>query len=191
MFSPAAERNKEPIRKTLQSLLPQSGLLLELACGSLQHARHIAPDHPGLIWQPTDIDTHVISHGRQLQMPDNVRVPVFLDVLQPDWPIPEADVIFTSNLLHICDPAVISALFTGGRDIGAHDVLIYGPFSRNGVHTSEGNVQFDADLSRRNPYWGIRDLHDVQNAGEGAGFTLINSIEMPANNMLLHFTRAR
>lgn len=189
MFSPAAERNKEPIRKTLQTLLPQRGLLLELACGSLQHARHIAPDHPDLIWQPTDVNNQVISHGRQLQMPDNVRRPVLLDVLQPNWPIPQADVIFASNLLHICDPAVISALFSGARAIGVHEILIYGPFSRNGVHTSEGNVQFDADLSQRNPSWGIRDLSEVQDAGQDAGFSLRASIDMPANNLLLCFTR--
>lgn len=190
MFSPAAERNKDPIRKALHSLLPQRGLLLELACGSLQHACHIAPDHPELLWQPTDIDADAIAHGQQILLPDNVHNPIHLNALEPDWPIPKADILYAANLLHISDPAVIRAVFRRGQSIGVTQAFIYGPFMIDGQHTSPGNRQFDADLRRRDPGWGIRDLDEVAKAASAAGFELTHSLRMPANNLLLHFTRA-
>jgi hypothetical protein len=41
----------------------------------------------------------------------------------------------------------------------------------------------------RDPSWGIRDLEDVVKAAEDQGLYLVESIEMPANNLILLFRK--
>ena len=53
MFSPAAERNKEPILSALRTILPETPNVLEVACGSLQHAIYFCASNPEWRWQPT------------------------------------------------------------------------------------------------------------------------------------------
>ena len=186
MFSPASERNKEPIREVLSPKLPASGQLLELACGSLQHAVHIAPHHPNIVWQPTDINPDALSHGSVIELPSNVRAPVYLDVLTETWSVEQVDVIYSANLLHISPFQVTSALFEGAYRIGVQDVFIYGPFFMQDQPPAEGNVLFDADLRARNLEWGIRKLEDVEAVALQAGFRLNDIVHMPANNLFLH-----
>ena len=40
-------------------------------------------------------------------------------------------------------------------------LFLYGPYIRKGVETAPSNLDFDADLKRRNPGWGLRDLEAV------------------------------
>ncbi len=188
MFSPAADRNKEPIGEVLKDRLPKSGVLLEIACGALQHASHLAPRHPDLIWQPSDINSEAIAHGRAIPLTGNIREPIYLDVLDDSWPITSANVIYSANLMHISPPGVPSALFRGAQKIGVSDVFIYGPFIVTGHPTAEGNVRFDADLRNRNPDWGIRELSKIEAAAALSDFRMIDSVTMPANNLFLHFT---
>ena len=190
MFSPASERNKGPIRDQLRTLLPTSGTLVEIACGSLQHACFIAPAHPKLSWLSTDINPEAVAHGTELaatkRLPSNVSVPVQLDIAADTWPLgTPVDVIYTANLLHISPWAATEGLF---RHAACHlsgdgQLLIYGPFSRSGQHNS------DADLRHRNAAWGIRDLDDIEVLAKINGLGLRGQIEMPANNFLLQFTR--
>ena len=190
MFSPASERNKEPIRQVLAEKLKDVTTLLELACGSLQHACYIAPDHPNLTWQPSDIDPRALEHGQEIELPPNVRPPLYLDVTGEHWPVPQVDAIYSANLLHISEREVLPALFTGAERVGAQHIFIYGPFSVEGEHTSQGNIDFDASLRSQNPEWGIHDLSDVQASAEKANFTGFASTQMPANNLFLHFWRS-
>ncbi|MDE2394224.1 MAG: DUF938 domain-containing protein [Burkholderiales bacterium] len=53
---PAAERNGPPILAELQRLLPPSGLVLEIASGTGQHAAHCIAGMPGRRWLPSDYD---------------------------------------------------------------------------------------------------------------------------------------
>ena len=54
-FSPAAERNKQPILEVLGGLLAPSGRALEIASGTGQHVTWFAQHLPGWHWQPSDL----------------------------------------------------------------------------------------------------------------------------------------
>ena len=193
MFSPAADRNKAPIYDALQPRLSRVSRLLEIACGSLQHACFMAPKLTHLTWLPTDIDPAAIEFGQSLHArPANVAAPERLDVHDNPWPFADVDAIYTANLLHISPSSVLGALFLGaGRVLKADGhVYIYGPFKRAGEHTSTGNAAFDQDLRARNADWGIRDLAEVMQAAAQAGFVRTDEIAMPANNLLLEFRSA-
>lgn len=66
---------------------------------------------------------------------------------------------------------------------------MYGPFKKDGVHTSEGNVNFDISLKARNPEWGYRDTADVVRVAGDAGLELALMHDMPANNFMLVFKK--
>jgi hypothetical protein len=52
----SADRNRGPILKVLERVLPKTGLVLEIASGTGQHVVHFAQALKGLSWQPTDMD---------------------------------------------------------------------------------------------------------------------------------------
>jgi hypothetical protein len=198
--SPAAERNKQPILECLRTLLPATGSALEIAAGTGQHAVWFAAALPGWSWQPTDADIDALPliaarvAGAAL---NNVREPLQLDVLAPQWPTAgEAfcspfDVVFCANMLHISPWATCPALMRGGaRHLSEGGRLItYGPYLEEGVPTSPGNLAFDASLRHNNPAWGIRPLRDVAQHAQAAGLQLQQRHAMPANNLLLVWGR--
>jgi hypothetical protein len=191
-YSPAAERNRAPILAALQRLLPPRGLALEIASGTGQHAAHFAAGLPGWAWQPTDGDARLLpSIAAWCAGLDQVRPPLWLDVLAPVWPgVPQAvDAVFCANLLHIAPWASTAALMRGAaRHLSGPGLLItYGPYLEDDVPTSDGNLAFDADLRARNPAWGLRRLADVREQAEAAGLHLRERIAMPANNLLLAY----
>jgi hypothetical protein len=67
---------------------------------------------------------------------------------------------------------------------------MYGPYLEDGVPTSSGNLDFDADLRSRNPAWGLRRLADVLAQAHAAGLRPRERVAMPANNLLLVLERA-
>src|SRR6476659_3130264 len=56
MFSPAAARNSAPILEVLKRILPAKGVVLEIGCGTREHAVHFAQAMPNLTWLPSDPD---------------------------------------------------------------------------------------------------------------------------------------
>ena len=95
--------------------------------------------------------------------------------------------IICINLLHIspasCTDAVLeesALLLPSGAPL-----IIYGPFRRNGAHTSASNAAFDQSLRERNHQWGLRELNHVTAIAANAGFKLDEVISMPANNLTL------
>lgn len=54
--APAAGRNREPIAAVLAEELLATGLVLEVASGTGEHAVHFAQTFPALEWQPSDPD---------------------------------------------------------------------------------------------------------------------------------------
>jgi SAM-dependent methyltransferase len=197
--SVAAERNKAPIASVIVPILEDAspGIVLELACGTGQHAAHFAPLLPELVFQPTDLDDSAFDAiAHHVGGLPNVRPPLVLDASDRNWPalrVAEAAgaggvaAVLIINLTHI-SPWVATlgavrgaaeALRPGGK------LIIYGPFKIDGRHTSEGNATFDESLRGQNPDWGYRDVEAVVAIGEDCGLRKLDVVEMPANNLTL------
>lgn len=194
LTAPAPERNKGPILEVLRNVLPPEGLVLEIASGTGQHVVHFARALPGLVWQPSDPDPQMRASieawtaGAGLS---NVRPPLALDVLVQPWPVAQADALVCINMVHISPWASSEALLAGAASLlppGA-PVVLYGPYRRGGVHTAASNEAFDADLRRRNPEWGVRDLEAVAALAARRRLALEEIVEMPANNLSLVLRR--
>jgi hypothetical protein len=194
-FSPAAERNRQPILDQLLALLPVRGKALEVASGSGQHAVAFAAALPGWTWQPTEFEARLCPLiDERVRRTDlgNVQPARQLDVLSTRWtagPAPDDafDLIYCANLLHIAPWACCEGLMLGSARhlAGGGRLVTYGPYLEDGVPTSEGNRQFDASLRASNRLWGIRRLEDVARVAAGAGLGLTRRQPMPANNLLL------
>lgn len=192
LHSPAAERNRGPLLEVLARELPARGNLLEIASGPGQHAVFFAAAFPDLVWQPSDPRDEALASIAAYSGDaglSNLRSPLNLDVEAWPWPIATADAMLTVNLLHVAPWSATEALFSGAAKVLKHGgpLLIYGPFKRDGQHTSPGNAAFDADLKARDPRLGLRDLDDVGAVARAAGFAQMKVIDMPANNMTLVF----
>jgi hypothetical protein len=191
-FAPAAERNKVPILQELARLLPASGLVLEIASGTGQHAVFFAQQLARLEWQPSDMDpaarASIAQWLRHNALP-NLRAPVALDVCQLPWPVEHADALVCINMVHISPWSSTLALFRGAHASlppGA-TVFLYGPYRQAGAHTAPSNAAFDAQLRAQDARWGVRDLEEVARAADEQGFDLHEIIAMPANNFSLVF----
>ena len=195
--SPAAERNSAPLLAELVRLLPTQGTALEIASGTGQHAAFFASGLPGWRWQPSDGDARSLaSITAWCDGIANVLPPLHLDVLSAPasgWPgVPAPiDAVFCANLIHISPWATTPALMQGAaHHLSPHGLLLlYGPYIVDGEATAPSNQAFDADLRARCPDWGLRRLADVQQQAAAAGLFLTDRVAMPANNLLLVFTR--
>lgn len=193
--APAAARNRDPILDVLRRVLPDTGLVLEIASGTGQHVVHFARALPALDWQPSEPDAggrRSIAAWSAADGLANVRAPLGLDVIGGNWPIDAADAIVCINMIHIAPWAATLALMSGaGRILPAGGPLVlYGPFRRDGINTAPSNDRFDIDLKIRNAAWGIRDIADVTAEAEAAGLRLDEVVEMPANNLTVVFRKA-
>jgi len=190
-FAPATLRNRDALLEALRGVLPATGMVLEVASGTGEHALHVAGALPDLTWQPSDpseearASIDAWTHG----VP-NIRAALALDAGAWPWPIAVADALLCVNMIHIAPWSVCLGLLRGARAILAPGaaLVLYGPFLRAGVATAPGNLEFDASLRESDPAWGIRALEDVAAAADG--FTLDRVMEMPANNLTVVFRRA-
>ncbi|WP_457094194.1 DUF938 domain-containing protein [Microvirga sp. P5_D2] len=194
MTSPSVTRNRDPILTLLRMLLPQTGTVLEIASGTGEHAVHFAAALPHLLWQPTDCDEQAlrsIAAHRAASGLSNLLVPLRLDAAAPEWPLERADAIVAINMVHISPWPVTQGLIVGaGRVLPPGGMLyLYGPYKENGAHTAPSNEAFDADLRRRNPQWGVRDVEEVADLARASGLDLVERFSMPANNLSLVFRR--
>lgn len=191
---PAPERNKVPILEVLKRVLPDSGRLLEVASGTGQHAAYFAAALPAWTWVPSDIDPRnlasIATYVEQAALP-NLSTACALDVCSDDWPVGPLDALFNANMIHISPWACCEGLLRGaGKHLRPGGLLVlYGPFRIGGDHTSESNREFDADLKRRDPRWGVRDLEAVAELARTFGLTHRDTFVMPANNQSVVFER--
>jgi SAM-dependent methyltransferase len=190
LSAPAPERNKGPILEVLERVLPDSGLVLEIASGTGQHVAHFARALPHLSWQPSDPDPRArasIAAWIAQTGVTNVLQPIDLDVRRQPWPVAHCDAIVCINMIHISPWTATQALFEGAARILADSglVYLYGPYSVDGQHTAPSNAAFDASLRAQDPEWGVRDLNSVLDVAHQHGFELLESVPMPANNLSL------
>ena len=200
LFFPATERNRGPIGDLLKQLLPGSGAVLELASGSGEHAVCFQQRFPHLHWQASDPDPdHRASINAWIQhqaLSQVMPAALNLDVEHRPWPLPQnlqgaVNAVVCINLLHIspasCTDAVLeesALLLPSGAPL-----IIYGPFLRNGAHTSASNAAFDRSLKERNPQWGLRDVEAITARASSAGLKAKEVVSMPANNLTLVLQR--
>lgn len=187
-------RNRAPILDVLKRVLPASGLVVEIASGSGEHAAFFAKALPGLSWQPTDIDASAfpsIAAHRAAAGAPNLLAPLRLDTTAEPWPVAQAAAVACNNMIHISPWAATEGLMRGAsRVLHSGGILfLYGPYKIDGRHTAPSNEEFDASLRARNAEWGIRDLGDVTALAVRHGFALVETVAMPANNLSVVFRR--
>jgi hypothetical protein len=188
--APAALRNREPIAEVLAEWLPPSGLVLEIASGTGEHAVFFAERFPQLDWQPSDVHPSALSSvaaWREAARLPNVQPPLVLDAGLADWPIDRADAILSINMVHISPWTSALGLLAGAQRLLAPGapLILYGPWLKGDVDTVASNLEFDADLKRRDPEWGLRRVEDFAAAAEERGLALEATRAMPANNLML------
>jgi hypothetical protein len=195
LTSSAAERNKAPILGVLESVLPKTGSVIEIASGTGQHVCFFAGALPGIRWQPTEPDPAsreaMLARIHEAGLA-NVAAPIAIDVVEPHWPLTERfDAMLCINMIHISPWTATQALCRGAAlHLNAHGRLVlYGPYFENG-HAVQSNLDFDASLKRRNSEWGLRELEEVTRVAGEHGLQRQQVVRMPANNLTVVFVKA-
>jgi len=194
--APAALRNREPIADVLAEWLPASGLVLEIASGSGEHALFFAERFPALNWQPSDVHPDALESIRAWRdtadLP-NLRAPITIDASSVDWPIDRADAVLSINMVHISPWSSALGLLAGADRLleRGGPLILYGPWLKDDIDTVPSNLDFDADLKRRDPAWGLRRVEDFASAAAPHGFTLQDVRRMPANNLMMLWRKGR
>ncbi|KGM54030.1 methylase [Lysobacter arseniciresistens ZS79] len=205
-FSPACERNRDPILAVLREHFAEARHVLEVGSGTGQHAVHFAAAMPWLAWQCSDRAEHLPGIRTWLDEAAlaNTPPPLQLDVDQwsslprsgepatlPGPATLEAiarrdpfDAVFSANTLHIMGWPQVRAFFAGVGVLlpRGGTLAVYGPFNYGGDYTSDSNREFDRWLRARDPASGIRDFEAVDALARDAGLALQADIAMPANN---------
>ena len=199
----AFHRNHAPIWAVLEKFLTgQSGDVLEAGSGTGQHVVHFARHSPDIIWWPSDLNAaqlKSIAAWRADAGLANIRPALRIDLSDPAWCPAMEDgsgpgkllAVFCANVIHIAPWRVAEGLFAGAARYlqRCGRLYLYGPFKRGGKHTALSNSIFDTSLRDRDPEWGVRDIADVEKLALSEGFALIETVPMPANNLILVFER--
>ncbi len=191
---PATSRNRDSIAAVLSNYISTNSLFLEIASGSGEHGVFFQKKFPSIIWQTSDpelvhrksINSWIMHEGLYSKMPE----PLDLDVKMRTWPINKQirsliKGIVCINMIHISPWTCTKALFEQSKSYLDQNnfLMLYGPFLRKEIETSESNLNFDQSLKLQNPLWGLRQLDEVNKLGLKNGFKLDKVIEMPANNL--------
>ena len=192
--APAALRNREPIAEVLQGWLPDTGLVLEIASGTGEHAAFLAERLPQLECQPSDVHDGAlgsIEAWRTEAMLPNLRPPIPLDAGASEWPIGQANAVLSINMVHISPWSASLGLIAGAARVlpAGAPLILYGPWLKDGIDTAASNLAFDADLKARDPEWGLRRVEDFAALAAWRGFDFAEWRPMPANNLMLLFRK--
>jgi SAM-dependent methyltransferase len=206
----AFHRNHAAIWAVLQPFLAdRTGDVVEAGSGTGQHVVHFARLTPDITWWPSDLnEKHLrsIEAWRAHSGLSNIKPPLRIDLSDPAWCSSMHDdngqgnlgprdllAVFCANVVHIAPWRVAEGLFAGaGRCLRADGRLfLYGPFKRGGKHTAVSNAVFDTSLRERDPEWGVREVEALERLAADAGLALVQTAEMPANNLILAFARSQ
>ena len=185
-FSQACENNKGPILSILERVLADKKRVLEIGSGTGQHAVHFAGHLNHLIWQTSDQSAYhdgIRCWLEEAQLA-NLLPPKSITIGQDTLPGEHYDAVYSANTAHIMQPADVRLLMRQVSELlPAGGVFCqYGPFTENGVHSSQSNKDFDRSLRARG-YGGYRDINELKGWSHSLVLEEINS--MPANNLLL------
>lgn len=190
-FSQACENNRSPILDVLAKEFADQKRVLELGSGTGQHAVHIGPKLPHVLWQTSDLAENIdgINQWIDAEKVVNVLRPLTID-LSKSWAgtdfLPQFDAVFSANTLHIMSWEAVEMFFQGlALCKPGTRLAIYGPFKYDGHYTSESNERFQQWLLEQEPHRGIRDFEAVDALATAAGFSLKKDYAMPANNQLI------
>jgi cyclopropane fatty-acyl-phospholipid synthase-like methyltransferase len=192
--APAALRNREPIADVLAMWLPEHGTVLEIASGSGEHVVYFAERFPEIEWQPSDVDEgaleSIAAWLADMQL-SNVRPPIRVDTRDSAWGVEQVAAVFSANKVHISPWASSLGLLDGAARIlpSGGRLILYGPWTAEGVETAPSNLAFDADLKARNTEWGLRRVEDFAAEAKVRGLSLDATLAMPANNLMLLFVK--
>ena len=190
--APAVARNREPIADVLAEWLPKSGVVLDVASGTGEHAIYFAERFPRLEWQPTDLHPDAIGSiwawSEHSALP-NVRMPLPLDASSSDWPIQSADAVLNINMAHNSPWNASRGLIAGAARLlpPGGPLILYGPWLKDDIDTAPSNRAFDADLKARDPEWGLRRVEDFAAEAAKNHFEFVEYRKMPANNLMFLF----
>ena len=189
--------------------------VLEIAAGCGVHSTYfttkMAEKGINLSWYPTDPDPPSLlslkERARDFVLPDGMASSAKIAIAEPisvslgEEGILEEDskVFFANkamdlmiciNMIHISPWTATIGLFKlASEQLKNGGVLLtYGPYKQNGTAV-QSNLNFDMNLKARNSAWGVRDLEEVQRVAQENGLTHSRTIEMPANNLCLVFTK--
>jgi hypothetical protein len=194
--APAALRNREPIAQVLAEWLPPTGLVVEIASGTGEHAVYFAERFPALQWQPSDLHPDALgsiaARVDQARL-SNLRPPIILDASAAPsaWGVDRADALLSINMVHISPWASALGLIEGAARLltSGGSLILYGPWLKDDIDTAPSNLEFDASLKARDPQWGLRRVEEFDEAAEARGLALVETRVMPANNLMLLFRR--
>jgi SAM-dependent methyltransferase len=202
--APAFHRNHEAIWSAIASFMAGArGDVLEVGSGTGQHAAAFARRAPHLVWWPSDVlPSHLasIDAWRRYTGLPNLRAAQRIDLADPAWTWRDDTraggalaAILCINTLHISPWRVSQHLLAGAARLLRMDgrLFLYGPFKRAGRHTAASNAAFDASLRAENPEWGVRDVAELDALATGHGLVLVETVPMPANNLVLAFARGQ
>ncbi|WP_290869873.1 DUF938 domain-containing protein [Aquabacterium sp.] len=193
-FSPACERNREPILAVLRTHLGEARTVLEVGSGTGQHAVHFAAHLPDLTWQCADRADYlpgIRAWLAEAALP-NTPEPLLLDVVSGPWPGQRFDAVFSANTVHYMPWEAAQAWFASMNQVvhSGSRLIVYGPFNEGGRFTSQSNAEFDLWLKGLDPSFGLRDVAAVDALAAAQGWRLVADLPMPANNRCLVWHRA-
>ncbi len=201
--APATLRNRQAIYDVLKGILPQEGLLLEIASGTGEHAAWLGPQFAPLIWQTSEYNQDLfpsIQAHIELGSAENIRPPLQIDVTREDWGLGlkneqslqnNVEAITCANMIHIAPWDAALGLFAGAAKFLKEGgvLFLYGPFFQQDIDPIPSNLEFDRSLRLKNSAWGIRRLEEVSEIAKSNGLTLDQIIPMPANNLSVVFRK--
>ncbi len=193
-YAEATDDNRDDLLAVLQRVLPATGLVLEVASGTGQHAAFFGPGLPGRVWQPTDPDPGArasVDAWAKHEQATTVRPALVLDAASDAWPVTRADAVVCVNMIHIAPWEAGLGLLRGGARVlpPGGPLVLYGPYRVDGA-LAESNRDFDGWLRSRDPRWGVREVADVEKAAKAVGFAPVERIAMPWDNLVVVLRRS-
>ncbi len=193
LYSPSAGRNSPDIANVLARRLLRGARVLEIAAGTGEHAVHVCGRRSDIIWQPSDPDaaSRASQSAWASECPGQILPSIDIDTTKADWwnDLGSFDAVYCANMIHIAPWEAALGLATGAVHLLSPSgiMCLYGPF-QEGEQTAASNLEFDVNLKKRDPAWGVRDLDSVKHIFADTGLKEMTRIVMPKENRMLIFS---